>query len=151
MGYENRDLNGEKQTGFMIAQGTIRRGSRCSTAKAFLRPAKLRPNLHVAMLSHVTKVLIDPMSKLAFGVEFLRDRKMHYVRARKEVILSAGSINTPQLLMLSGIGPKNELAKHRIPLIRDAAVGENLKDHVALGNETLNYFRLIIMITFRAC
>lgn len=56
MGYENRDINGEHQTGFMIAQGTIRRGSRCSTAKAFLRPARLRKNLHIAMNSHVTKV-----------------------------------------------------------------------------------------------
>lgn len=136
MGYENRDLNGEKQTGFMIAQGTIRRGSRCSTAKAFLRPARLRPNLHIAMFSHVTKVLIDPITKIAFGVEFVRDRKRHYVRAKKEVVLSAGSINTPQLLMLSGIGPKAELAKHRIPLIRDAPVGENLQDHVALAGLT---------------
>lgn len=137
MGYENRDLNGEKQTGFMIAQGTIRRGSRCSTAKAFLRPARLRPNLHIAMFSHVTKVLIDPITKVAFGVEFVRDRKMHYVRAKKEVILSGGSINSPQLLMLSGIGPKAELAKHRIPLIRDApGVGKNLQDHVALAGLT---------------
>jgi choline dehydrogenase-like flavoprotein len=136
MGYENRDLNGEKQTGFMIAQGTIRRGSRCSTAKAFLRPARLRPNLHIAMFSHVTKILIDPITKIAFGVEFLRDRKMHYVRATKEVILSAGAVNTPQTLMLSGIGPKAELVKHKIPLIRDAAVGENLQDHIGLGGLT---------------
>lgn len=56
MGYDNRDINGEKQTGFMIAQGTIRRGSRCSTSKAFLRPARLRKNLHIAMNTHVTKV-----------------------------------------------------------------------------------------------
>ena len=56
MGYENRDINGEKQSGFMIAQGTIRRGSRCSSAKAFLRPAKHRDNLHIAMNAHVTKV-----------------------------------------------------------------------------------------------
>jgi choline dehydrogenase-like flavoprotein len=136
MGYQNRDLNGERQTGFMIAQGTTRKGSRCSTAKAFLRPTRLRSNLHVAMFSHVSKILIDPISKVAFGVEFLRDRKMHYIRAKKEVILSAGAINSPQILMLSGIGPKAELAKHKIPLIRDAAVGENLQDHVALGGLT---------------
>lgn len=136
MGYENRDLNGEKQTGFMIAQGTIRRGSRCSTAKSFLRPARLRPNLHIAMFSHVTKVLIDPITKIAYGVEFVRDRKRHYARAKKEVILSGGTINSAQLLMLSGIGPKAELAKHRIPLIRDAPVGENMQDHVALAGLT---------------
>src|SRR5690349_12505347 len=120
----------------MIAQGTIRRGSRCSTAKAFIRPARLRDNLHIALFSHVTKILIDPISKIAFGVEFLRDGKMHYVRATKEVILSAGAVNSPQILMLSGIGPKAELAKHRIPIIREAAVGENLQDHIALGGLT---------------
>ncbi|PSN57092.1 Glucose dehydrogenase [FAD, quinone] [Blattella germanica] len=109
MGYDNRDINGEHQTGFMIAQGTTRRGSRCSTGKAFLRPARLRKNLHVAMESHVTRVLIDPMTKRAFGVEFRRDSKMHVVRARKEVIVSGGSVNSPQLLMLSGIGPKEHL------------------------------------------
>ena len=63
MGYENRDINGEYQTGFMIAQGTTRRGSRCSTGKAFLRPARLRPNLHVAMNSHVLKVKYDRILK----------------------------------------------------------------------------------------
>ncbi|KXJ73582.1 hypothetical protein RP20_CCG015524 [Aedes albopictus] len=132
MGYDNRDLNGAKATGFMIAQGTIRRGGRCSTGKAFLRPARLRPNLHVAMYSHVTRILIDPVTKVAFGVEFIRDRKIHVVRASKEVILSGGAINSPQILMLSGVGPKTELAKHRIPLIKDLSVGENLQDHVAL-------------------
>lgn len=98
MGYENVDLNGEKGTGFMIAQGTVRRGSRCSTAKAFLRPARLRPNLHIAMYSHVTRLMIDPKTKRAFGVEFIRDRKVNYIRASKEVIVSAGAINSPQIL-----------------------------------------------------
>lgn len=136
LGYENRDLNGEKQTGFMVAQGTIRKGSRCSTAKAFLRPARLRPNLHIAMYAHATKVLIDSQTKTAFGVEFVRDKRIHYVRASKEVILSGGSVNSPQLLMLSGVGPRDELAKHRIPVISDLAVGENLQDHIALGGLT---------------
>ncbi|XP_055316779.1 glucose dehydrogenase [FAD, quinone] [Sitodiplosis mosellana] len=136
MGYENTDLNGEKGTGFMIAQGTVRRGSRCSSAKAFLRPARLRPNLHVAMHSHVTRLMIDPKTKRAFGVEFVRDRKLHYIRASKEVIVSAGSVNSPQILMLSGIGPKAELAKHKIPLIKDAPVGENLQDHIGMGGLT---------------
>lgn len=136
MGYENRDINGERQTGFMIAQGTTRRGSRCSTGKAFLRPARLRPNLHVAMYSQVTRVLIDPVSKVAYGVEFMRDRSMHYIRASKEVIVSSGSVNSPQILMLSGIGPKAELNKHKIPLIKDLQVGENLQDHIGLGGLT---------------
>ncbi len=73
MGFENRDGNGANQTGFMIPQGTIRRGSRCSTAKAFLRPIRHRSNLHIAMHAMVTKVLIDPTSKIAYGVRFKRN------------------------------------------------------------------------------
>lgn len=136
MGYDNRDLNGEKMTGFMIAQGTTRRGSRCSTSKAFLRPARLRPNLHISMNSHVTRIMIDPISKLAFGVEFVKDQKLYHVRATKEVVLSGGSVNSPQLLMLSGVGPRKELAKHRIPVIKELSVGENLQDHIGLGGLT---------------
>ena len=75
MGFENRDGNGANQTGFMIPQGTIRRGSRCSTAKAFLRPIRHRNNLHIAMHAQVTKILIDPESKIAYGVRFKRDSK----------------------------------------------------------------------------
>ena len=149
MGYENTDLNGEKSSGFMIAQGTVRRGSRCSTAKAFLRPARLRPNLHVAMYSHVTRLMIDPRSKRCFGVEFTRDRKINYIRASKEVILSAGSVNSPQILMLSGIGPKAELAKHKIPLIKELSVGENLQDHIGLGGLTFSVNRPVSIVEHR--
>lgn len=133
LGYKNRDINGEYQSGFMMAQGTVRQGSRCSTSKAFLRPVRLRPNLHVAMKAHVTRVLIDPTTRIAFGVEFIRDGKVHRIRATKEVILSAGAVNSPQLLMLSGIGPRAELEKHKIPVIQDLQVGSNLQDHIALG------------------
>ncbi|KAL1502392.1 hypothetical protein ABEB36_007538 [Hypothenemus hampei] len=133
LGYNNRDINGQYQTGFMMAQGTVRHGSRCSTGKAFLRPIRLRQNLHIAMQAYVTKILIDPISKVAFGVEFLRDGKMYRIRATKEVITSAGSINTPQLLMLSGIGPDSDLERLKIPVIQNLKVGHNLQDHVALG------------------
>lgn len=136
MGYDNRDLNGEKQTGFMIAQGTTRRGSRCSTAKAFLRPARNRPNLHISMNSQVTRIMIDPITKIAFGVEFVREGKIYHIRASKEVILSGGSINSPQTLMLSGIGERNQLQKFKIPVIQDLQVGENLQDHIGLGGLT---------------
>ncbi|XP_055388472.1 glucose dehydrogenase [FAD, quinone]-like [Condylostylus longicornis] len=136
MGYENRDLNGERAAGFMIAQGTTRRGSRCSTSKAFLRPVRLRSNLHISMNSHVTKILIDPIKKIAFGVEFVRDHKVYQVRANKEVILSGGAVNSPQLLMLSGIGKRDELIKHNIPVIQELNVGENLQDHIGLGGLT---------------
>ncbi|CAG9861254.1 unnamed protein product [Phyllotreta striolata] len=136
MGYPVRDINGAEQAGFMVAQGTIRRGSRCSTAKAFLRPVKLRKNMHVALNAHVTKVLINPTNMRAFGVEFVRNGRKQIVTARREVILSAGAINTPQILMLSGIGPKSELRKHNLPVLKDLPVGENLQDHVAMGGLT---------------
>ncbi|XP_033205574.2 glucose dehydrogenase [FAD, quinone]-like isoform X1 [Bombus vancouverensis nearcticus] len=136
MGYENRDINGERQTGFTIAQATTRHGSRCSTGKAFLRPASARKNLHVAMHAHVTKILIDPSSKKAYGVEFFRDGSTLRVNASKEVIVSAGSINSPQLLMLSGIGPEEHLKEHGIPVIRNLSVGHNLQDHIIVTSPT---------------
>lgn len=135
MGYENRDINGESQTGFMLTQATIRRGSRCSTSKAFLRPVRLRRNLDISMHSQVTRILINKF-KRAHGVEFLRDGKFHQVFARKEVIVSAGAINSPQLLMLSGIGPSDQMALHNITQIVDLPVGHNLQDHVGLGGMT---------------
>ncbi|XP_076222089.1 glucose dehydrogenase [FAD, quinone] isoform X2 [Nomia melanderi] len=149
MGYENRDINGEKHTGFMIAQGTIRRGSRCSTAKAFLRPARLRKNLHVAMHAHATKILIDHKSKRTYGVEFVRDEKVFRIRARKEVVVSGGSVNSPQLLMLSGIGPREELQRHGIPVIQDLRVGYNLQDHVGLGGLTFMVNKEVSMVEKR--
>ncbi|XP_076299312.1 uncharacterized protein LOC143218163 [Lasioglossum baleicum] len=136
LGYENRDINGERQTGFMIAQGTIRRGSRCSTAKAFLRPVRLRRNIHTAMNAHVTRVLVDPVTMRATGVEFFRDGRRQIVRARKEVILSAGAVNSAQILMLSGIGPSEHLQQLGIPVIKDLRVGDNLQDHVGMGGLT---------------
>ncbi|XP_067015788.2 glucose dehydrogenase [FAD, quinone] [Anabrus simplex] len=136
LGYANRDINGETQTGFMLAQGTIRRGSRCSTAKAFLRPTRLRRNFHVAMKSQVTRILINPTTMRAYGVEFIRNGVRQIVYARREVIISAGAINSPQLLMLSGIGPKEHLGRFNIPVLRNLKVGENLQDHVGLGGLT---------------
>ncbi|XP_015180324.1 PREDICTED: glucose dehydrogenase [FAD, quinone] [Polistes dominula] len=149
MGYENRDINGEHQTGFMIAQGTIRRGSRCSSAKAFLRPVRLRKNLHVALNSHVTKVLIDPNSKRTYGVEFVRDDKVYRIRTKKEVIMSSGSINSAQLLMLSGLGPRKHLVEHGIPVIQDLKVGYNLQDHVGLGGLAFTVNKEISMVEKR--
>ncbi|CAK9825477.1 Glucose dehydrogenase [FAD, quinone] [Anthophora retusa] len=135
LGYENRDINGEKQTGFMLTQATIRRGSRCSTAKAFLRPVKNRENLHIAMNSQALKVLFND-DKRATGVMILRDGQQQLIRVRREIVLAAGSINSPQLLMLSGIGPKEHLAEFNIPVISDLRVGDNLQDHVGLGGLT---------------
>lgn len=138
MGYLNRDINGEQQTGFMIAQGTIRRGSRCSTSKAFLRPVRLRKNLHISMHSHATKIIFDTIENTprATGIQFMRDGRLHKVRARKEVIMSSGAIGSPQILMLSGVGPAEDLKQHDIPLVKDLKVGHHLQDHVGLGGLT---------------
>ncbi|XP_072381734.1 glucose dehydrogenase [FAD, quinone] [Diabrotica undecimpunctata] len=149
MGYPVRDINGADQAGFMIAQGTIRRGSRCSTAKAFLRPVKLRKNIHIALNAHVTRVLINPTTMRAFGVEFVRNGRKQVVTAKREIILSAGAINTPQILMLSGIGPKDELTKHGIPVLRDLPVGENLQDHVAMGGLTFRINKPVSIVQDR--
>lgn len=137
MGYDITDVNGAQQTGFALYQFTMRRGTRCSTAKAFLRPIRLRQNLHISLWSHVTKVLIDPATRRAYGVEFVKDGQKHIVKARKEVILSAGAINTPQLLMLSGVGPKEHLEEKGISVVHDSpGVGQNLQDHIAVGGIT---------------
>lgn len=134
LGYENRDVNGEKQTGFMLAQGTIRRGTRCSAAKAFLRPVRLRENLHIALKSHVMRILFDKRKQrrqfdnsvnvsgiepVAIGVQYQRNGQISIVRARKEVILSAGAIGSPQILMLSGIGPADHLKELDIDVLKD--------------------------------
>lgn len=117
----------------MFSQGTTRRGSRCSTSKAFLRPVRNRKNLHISMNSHVTKIMIDPTTKVATGVMFEKEGRIYVVNAKKEVVLSAGSIATPQILMLSGVGPAAHLtAKGITPILDQPYVGENLHDHVGL-------------------
>ena len=101
--------------------------------QGLLATSKSRKNLHVAMEAHVTKILIDPSSKRAYGVKFVRNGKTLRVFARKEVIVSAGAVSSPQLLMLSGIGPKEHLSQNGIPLIQDLRVGYNLQDHIGVG------------------
>ncbi|EFN64469.1 Glucose dehydrogenase [acceptor] [Camponotus floridanus] len=134
MGYDICDVNGEQQTGFAFFQFTMRRGARCSAAKAFVRPIQLRKNFHLSLWSHVTRILIDSQSKRAYGVEFIRNGRKEIVFAKKEIILSAGSINSPQLLMLSGVGPRVHLEQLGIPVIQDSpGVGQNLQDHIAIG------------------
>ncbi|XP_060849193.1 glucose dehydrogenase [FAD, quinone]-like isoform X1 [Rhopalosiphum padi] len=127
------DLNGENQIGINYIQATMKKGRRYSTNTAFLFPARMRSNLHVKKESTVTRIMIEKDTKKTIGVEFVSNRKKYRVYARKEVIVSGGTINSPQLLMLSGIGPKEHLKDIKIPLIKDLPVGENLMDHVALG------------------
>jgi choline dehydrogenase len=129
LGYRIIDYNGETQTGFGYLQSTTQNGTRMSASRAFLHPIRNRENFHVTKKSLVTKILIDPITKITTGVQFVRDNKQYVVRARKEVILSAGAVNSPQLLMLSGIGPKKHLEELNIPLIKDLKVGYNLMEH----------------------
>lgn len=129
MGYEIRDVNGEKQTGFTLQHVTVSEGTRYNTAKAYLAPIKDRKNLHVVKFAHVTKIIIDPETKSTVGIQFIKNDQTHVVKVKKEVILSAGTINSAQLLMLSGVGPKEHLEELGIPVIEDLRVGENLQDH----------------------
>ncbi|XP_054272536.1 glucose dehydrogenase [FAD, quinone]-like [Macrosteles quadrilineatus] len=131
LGYSyNPDTTGRFQSGFCRIRGTLKDGRRCSTAKAFLSPIIDRSNLKVSKHSLATRILICHDSNTAYGVEFI-DRNGDIVRvlARKEVIVSAGAINSPQLLMLSGVGPSTHLNELGIKVIVDLPVGENLQDH----------------------
>jgi len=133
MGYEVGDPSAESQLRFSYVHATIRNGTRCSASKAFLRPIRNRPNLHIAKQARVTKVLINSKTNKTFGVEFVKDRRTHIARVRKEVILSAGVFNSAQLLMLSGVGPRQHLEELGIPVIKDLKVGYNLQDHVSMA------------------
>jgi choline dehydrogenase-like flavoprotein len=126
LGYSfNEDYNGKTVDGISVVQQTIENGERSSTSKAFLRPFLDRLNLDISLKSRVQKVLIS--NKTASGVEVIKNGKKYVVRASREVILSAGSIETPQILMLSGIGPKKHLEELHIPGIANLPVGENLQ------------------------
>jgi 4-pyridoxate dehydrogenase len=124
------DYNGKQQEGFGRWQSTIRNGRRCSAAAAYLRPAMARKRIDVVVGALATRLLFE--GSRAIGVEYLRNGERIVARAEREVILSAGVINSPQLLMLSGIGDPDALAEHgitvRVPL---RGVGRNLQDHLS--------------------
>jgi len=125
------DYNGEQQEGFGRSQQTIRDGRRCSAAVAYLRPAVARPNLAVEVKALATRILFE--GDRAVGVEYLRGGERLTARAERELILAGGVINSPQLLMLSGIGDPDALSKQgiavKVPL---RGVGGNLQDHVSV-------------------
>jgi choline dehydrogenase-like flavoprotein len=124
----NSDFNGPDQAGFGFYQVTQRDGARCSTAVAFLRPARGRPNLHVRTHALVERVLIE--QGRAVGVRLRHAHRSEDVYAG-EVILAAGAINSPQLLMLSGIGPADHLREHGVaPVLDLPGVGAGLQDHL---------------------
>lgn len=124
------DFNGEEHIGWATVAGTLDKGSRASSARAFLSPIKDRPNLHVIKHAHVTKLVFKGNTNEVTGVKFTVNGKELTATAKKETVLSAGSLNTPQLMMLSGIGPKAHLESLKIPLKADLKVGHNLQDHV---------------------
>jgi choline dehydrogenase len=120
----NDDFNGATQEGVGYYQATTCNGRRCSAATGYLRPAEKRPNLRIEVNSLATKIVFD--GRRAVGVK-IGER---LARAGKEVILSGGAFNSPQLLQLSGIGPRALLERHGIPVLHELPVGEGLQDHL---------------------
>jgi glucose dehydrogenase (acceptor) len=142
LGYpKNEDINGENVFGVSIAQSTIDwDGVRASTANAFLQPNRRRNNLHIITSAFATQILFETRNNTvkASGVKFQRNGNDFTVDAKKEVIISAGTIRSPVLLMLSGIGPKEHLQDMKIPVIVDLPVGNNFHDHTSV------YFDLLV-------
>ncbi|CAC5376121.1 unnamed protein product [Mytilus coruscus] len=128
LGYKTVDVNGEDMIGYSHIQSNVLRGQRWGTATAYLRPVIGRSNLHISTQSLVTKILIE--NKTAIGIEMIKNGRKMIFSANKEVVLSAGAVNSPHLLMLSGIGPKEHLEKLKIDVHADLPVGENLEDHM---------------------
>ena len=130
-GHRIEEPNQAAPEGFCETRVTQRRGARWSTADAYLKPALRRENLTVFTEATATRVIVD--GNRAVGVEFEKDGARRAVRARCEVVLCGGAINTPQLLMLSGIGDRDELVEHGIDVVQHAPdVGKNLLDHLAV-------------------
>ncbi|HEV2300553.1 MAG TPA: choline dehydrogenase [Stellaceae bacterium] len=124
----NDDFNGAEQDGVGPLQVTVRGLRRCSAAVAYLRPAMRRPNLKVEVRALACRILFE--GRRAVGLEYAQNGMRRRVRARREVVLSGGSINSPQLLQLSGVGPAELLRRHGLePVLDLPGVGENLQDH----------------------
>lgn len=143
------DFNQSFQEGVGLYEVTQEKGRRCSNAHAYLSPIKKRQNLTVITKAHVCQILFD--GKRAIGVRYKQGRHEKEIFVKKEVILSAGAIGSPHLLLLSGVGPRKELEKHGIPLVHDLpGVGENLQDHLDIHITCLEKTRLAISFHFTA-
>ena len=124
----NDDFNGAGQDGVGYHQTTTRNGKRCSTAVGYLNPARSRGNLRIETSALSEKIIVE--GKRAVAVQFRQHGELKTARARREIILCGGAINSPQLLMLSGIGPGSHLGQHGIAMVHDLpGVGQNLQDH----------------------
>lgn len=143
----NRDYNGARQEGAAIAQVTQRRGRRHSAAQAYLRPAIRRQNLKVVTGAHVLRILFD--GKRAVGIEYRHNAAVRRANLGGELILSAGAINSPQILMLSGVGPAAHLREMGIEVVNDLpGVGENLQEHMGVSVQaTVNVSTLNVEMT----
>jgi choline dehydrogenase len=127
----NKDFNGASQEGAGWFQTTTRNGKRASTAVAYLRPAKGRKNLHVETSALAQRILFE--GRRAVGLEYRKEGSLRTARARREILVSSGAYNSPQLLQLSGVGPAELLKKHGIDVVLDAVgVGHDLQDHMQI-------------------
>ena len=135
LGFKELDYNGKEQLGFSPSQLTVKNGVRWSTAQAFLHPVRHRKNLFVWTGKSVRGLKIKDSKVLGVHVvdtDEYKTGEATFIAARKEVILSAGAIDTPKILLLSGIGPINHLKEAGIPLVKDLPVGQNLQDHIMI-------------------
>ena len=129
----NPDFNAATNEGIGLYQNTAKGGFRMSTARAYLHPARRRSNLTVLSQAHATRILFE--GQRAIGVEYVRHGKTEQVQAGREVIVSGGSVNSPQLLMLSGVGPADVLKRHGIEVVRQQPnVGRHLQDHLCIDH-----------------
>lgn len=141
IGRNTSDYNARSKIGVSRLQLIQQNGKRQSGAKAFISPTSERPNLYIFSNTLTTKLLIDSETKEVYGVQYLKNGTLHYANASKEVILSREAINTPQTLMLSGIGPRLHLCDLGIPVVKDLPVGNNLRGKLAYSFNTfqINY------------
>lgn len=133
IGYCKTDYNGKAEMGVTILQIDTKDGKRLDQGSAFIKPVLGRPNLQVLDNSYVIKIEFQQSSKEATGIIFTRNNSTYRAKAKREIILSAGTISSPQLLLLSGIGPIEHLTKLDIPVIQDLPVGSTLRDHIFCG------------------
>ena len=134
LGYKIGKLHGYNQTGFMVAPVTTSDGLRGTTSRFYLRPVAERKNLHVLTNAHVTKVLLNNWEMTAHGVELIdKEGNKRVLKAKKEIILTAGAIGSPHILLNSGIGPKEDLAYFGMQVFKDLPVGRTLFNHVSVG------------------